>query len=128
MVLPIVVSSNWEARQFNVKNVFLHGFLQEEVYMSQPLGFIDHIILSMYVYLKSHRMVLNKHQDPGLICVACISYTLVSFVVRLTLPYLLCKVTKAKYFSCYLWMILLSHEVIHLMSQSWFYILERSLL
>ena len=56
--------------------------------MSQPLDFIDHSILSMYVYLKSHRMVLNKHQDPGFICLACISYTLVSFVVRLTLPYL----------------------------------------
>ena len=67
--------------------------------MSQPLDFMDHSILSMYVYLKSHRMVLNKHQDPGLICVACISYTLVSFVIRLSLPYLLCKLTKEKYFS-----------------------------
>ena len=85
VVLPIAVSSNWEVRQFDVKNVFLHGFLQEEVYMSQPLGFIDHSILNMYVYLKRHRMVLNKHQDPCLICLACISYTFVSFVIRLTI-------------------------------------------
>ena len=76
--------------------------------MSQPLDFMDHSILSMYVYLKSHRMVLNKHQDPGLICLACISYTLVSFVVRLALSKLLSKLTKEKYLSCYMWMILLS--------------------
>ena len=62
VVLSIVVSSNCEFRQLDVKNVFLHGFLKEEVYMSQPIGFIDHSILNMYVYSKRHRMVLNKHQ------------------------------------------------------------------
>ena len=41
VVLSIVVSSKWEVRQLDVRNIFFHGFLQEEVYMSQPLGFID---------------------------------------------------------------------------------------
>jgi len=34
VVLSIAIGSKWQVRQLEVKNVFLHGFLQEEVYMS----------------------------------------------------------------------------------------------
>jgi hypothetical protein len=36
IVLSIVVSRGWSMRQLDVQNAFLHGYLEEEVYMEQP--------------------------------------------------------------------------------------------
>lgn len=41
LILSIAVSKNWKLRQLDVSNALLHGVLEEDVYMGQPLGFKD---------------------------------------------------------------------------------------
>ena len=41
IVLRIALSKSWSILQRDVKNAFLHGHLNEIVYMHQPMGFRD---------------------------------------------------------------------------------------
>ncbi|KAM2435264.1 hypothetical protein PS1_025239 [Malus domestica] len=41
LILSLTAIHKWELRQLDIKNAFLHGKLQEEVYMKQPQGFVD---------------------------------------------------------------------------------------
>ena len=41
VVLALAVNSSWPLRQLDVESAFLHGTLQEDVYMEQPQGYVD---------------------------------------------------------------------------------------
>ena len=40
LLLSMVAMHSWPLFQLDIKNVFLHGDLAEEVYMEQPPGFV----------------------------------------------------------------------------------------
>ena len=42
LFISMAATYNWDLHQLDIKNVFLHDDLQEEVYMEQPLGFVVH--------------------------------------------------------------------------------------
>ena len=40
LFISLAATYNWDLHQLDIKNVFLHSDLQEEVYMEQPPGFV----------------------------------------------------------------------------------------
>jgi hypothetical protein len=65
LVLSVAISQGWSLRQLDVKNAFLHGVLNEEVYMYQPPGFINKTHPS-YV-CKLNKALYTKASPTGLV-------------------------------------------------------------
>lgn len=71
LILHVASVMNWELKQMDVKNAFLHGDLTETVYMKQPTGFVDkskpdHVCLlhkSLYGLKQSPRAWFDKFSN-----------------------------------------------------------------
>jgi hypothetical protein len=59
LVLALATSHKWEVHQMDVKSTFLHGDLQEEIYMEQPLGYVQNDS-SLVCHLKKSLYGLKK--------------------------------------------------------------------
>ncbi|KAH9318162.1 hypothetical protein KI387_019931, partial [Taxus chinensis] len=42
MIFALAAQFGWKVHQMDVKSAFLNGDLQEEVYMTQPKGYVVH--------------------------------------------------------------------------------------
>lgn len=61
-MLTLAINNGWPLRQLNVHNAFLHGVLDEEVYMQQPPGYTDPRLPSHVCRL--HKLLYGLKRAP----------------------------------------------------------------
>lgn len=62
IVLVLAVQNHWSLKELDVSNAFLHGVFQEEVFISQPQGYVD-LVHSDHV-CKLHKAIYGLKQAP----------------------------------------------------------------
>ena len=79
-IIGVAASKGWMLHQMDVKNAFLHGDLQEEVYMEQPQGFED-VNQPSYVCKLKKALYGLKQAPRGVACKDCclLGFTWISY-------------------------------------------------
>ena len=62
LVLSLAVHNNWFINQLDVFNAFLHGMLDETIYMTQPPGYVDPASLNRV--LPGHPRITTARATP----------------------------------------------------------------
>ena len=66
ILLSLATNLDWSLQQLDVKNAFLHGDIEEEVYMEVPMGWKKNLNKAKYASSRRLFMDLNSHLEPGL--------------------------------------------------------------
>nr|GEW66990.1 hypothetical protein [Tanacetum cinerariifolium] len=66
ILIYIAAFYDYEMWKMDIKNDFLNVYIVEDIYMVQPEGFVDPIILEKYASFKDSFMVVSKHQEAGI--------------------------------------------------------------
>jgi hypothetical protein len=61
-IIVMAAAKGWSLHQMDVKDAFLHGDLQEEMYMEQPLGYVDQTHPNLVCRLK--KVLYGSKQEP----------------------------------------------------------------
>jgi hypothetical protein len=67
LTLSLAITKHWGIRHLDVQNTFLHGVLEEDAYMKQPLGLLILRFLIMFANSTNRYMVLNRLHRRGIL-------------------------------------------------------------
>ena len=62
VILSLAANHDWDLQQFDVKNAFLHGDLEEEIYMELPPGYDRQVATGIVCKLK--KALYGLKQSP----------------------------------------------------------------
>jgi len=64
VILSLAANYNWNLNQFDVKNAFLHGDLEEEIYMDVPPGYHGRTAVNVNTVCKLKKALYGLKQSP----------------------------------------------------------------
>ena len=107
LVLGMVAAENLHLEQLDVKTAFLHGDLEEDIYMIQPEGFIAQGQENLVCKLKKSLYGLKQAPDSGTRNLTVLCIELGSRDMKLIIVAMLSFLTILTSYYCCMWMICL---------------------